>query len=128
METPGRIPACTYSRVLAIDRAGPGVRPHSVADLIALNDVDGVRKIRHAASMIEVQVRIEHVAHVLWLYSQFLQLGVNSVLTLECVRTKGGGDVCAPIGVSPVRIRNHTIDACIPQHNAIGRMDDHGSG
>src|SRR5258708_27136608 len=40
--------------VLAIDRAGPGVRPHSVADLIALNDVDAVRKIRHAASMIEV--------------------------------------------------------------------------
>src|SRR5260370_27881497 len=74
--------------VLAIDRAGPGVRPHSVADLIALNDVDGVRKIRHAAGMIEGHGQVEQVTHVLWLHSQLLQCGVNSVLTLEFLRSK----------------------------------------
>jgi hypothetical protein len=41
--------------VPAIDEASPGVRRHSVADLIALSHVDGVRKIRYPAGMIEVR-------------------------------------------------------------------------
>ena len=63
---------------------------------------------------------------VIRLDSQLLQPCVDGVLPFERVRAKGGRDACAPIGVSPVRIRDHVVDAGIPQHNAMGRMDDHG--
>ena len=42
--------------VLAISRAGPSVWPERVANLVTLYNVHRIRKIGHAAGMIEMQV------------------------------------------------------------------------
>src|SRR6516164_6909852 len=76
--------------VLAVHRARPCVRPHSITDLVALNDMHCVREITHAAGMIEMQVGVDDIAHVAGLESQLLQLFVDYVLAGESLRAERG--------------------------------------
>src|SRR6201997_4909969 len=76
--------------VLAVPWARPRVGPQGVTDLVALNDVHRLGKIGHAAGMIEMQMGIDDVAHIVRSKSKPLELFVYHMLAREVLRAERG--------------------------------------
>src|ERR1700751_630144 len=83
--------------ILAIHWARPRVGPQGVTDLVALNDVHRLGKIGHAAGMIEMQMGIDDVAHVVRSVSKPLELFVHHMLAREALRAERGAQTRTPV-------------------------------
>ena len=110
--------------VLTVYRPRPGIGPHRIPDLVALNDMNSFGEIRHSPRMIEVKVRIDDVADVIGLETKLFELLVNCVLASEPLRAKRIPYSRPPIFFSFFRIRNNVVDAGVPENKAMLRVFD----
>src|SRR6516164_9546894 len=112
--------------VLAVHWSRPCVRPHGITDLVALNDMHCIREITHAAGMIEMQMGIDDVAHVVRSESKPLELFVYHMLAREVLRTERGAQTRTPVCVAALRVRDGLVDAGVPQDQPVlGVLNNH---
>src|SRR5215831_8902684 len=100
--------------VLAVHWARPRVGPQGVTDLVALNNVNRLGKIGHAAGMIEMQMGINDVAHVVRSESKPFELFVYHMLAREALRAERVAQTRTPVCVGALRVRDGVIDAGVP--------------
>ena len=105
--------------VLAISRTSPGVGPERVANLVTLHNVHCIRKVGHAAGMIEMQVRVDNVAHILGAIAQTLKLGVDRMLAFKALCPERCTQPRSPIFVAAIWIGDYVVDPRVPEDSPL---------
>jgi hypothetical protein len=72
-------------------------------------------KVRHAAGVIEVQVRIDDIAHIFGAGAQALKLGVDRMLASKTVRPERSTQSRSPIFFAAIGIGDYAVDARVPK-------------
>lgn len=67
--------------------------------------------------MVEVQVRLDHLADIFGADAKVFQLSVYGVLAFERVGTKSIPDSRPPVGISAIGIGDRIIDPSVPEIN-----------